>query len=220
MYIRSAEADCADDVAGGYYRASCAREVLAGPDERLASTLAREPTLLGARSRIFSRALWTGLLPFGSRAALASTSEHVPRVTPELQDVLALFRGSPSWRGLASLFDIRAVLATNTCLGQAVGVPLDATLFLHDLVSLLVTAPICGPAMLHEALAVSCRAALGTWSAGATTATAAFALVSRALDAFCDAASTVAASSTHAPPGGSRRSLPSLSSPVSSLSPG
>jgi hypothetical protein len=84
-------------------------------------------------------------------------------MTPETQDVLALFKGSPTWRGLTSLLDLRAVLATNTRLSLAVGVPLDATLFLPDLVSLLVNAPVCVPATLHEALAVSCHAAMGGW---------------------------------------------------------
>ena len=111
LYIRSAEADCADDATGGYYRARCALEVLAGPDERMASTFALAPHLLGPR-KIISRALWTGLLPFGQWAALASSTEHVPRMTPETQDVLALFKGSPTWRGLTSLLDLRAVLAT------------------------------------------------------------------------------------------------------------
>jgi hypothetical protein len=65
-------------------------------------------------------------------------------------------------------------------------------------------APFCVPATLHEALALSCRAAFGSWTAGAATATAALTLVTSALDAFCDAASSVAASSTPALPGGSQ----------------
>jgi hypothetical protein len=160
----------------------------------------QRPELFGARRGGLSRALWTGLLPYGAWAAVAGASEHVPRITPEMQDVLALFRGSPPWCGVASLIDISSVLAANMRMGQAVGVPLDAALFLPDLVSLLVNAPVCAPATLHEALALSCRAALGSWSAGAVTATAALSLVTSALDAFCVAASSIAASSAHTPP--------------------
>ena len=43
LYVSSAEADCADDASGGYYRARRALELFAGPDNRMGKAMLLKP---------------------------------------------------------------------------------------------------------------------------------------------------------------------------------